>query len=123
MLTASPTTRVYLAAGNTDMRRGFDGLHALVVEVLRQDPLSGHLFLFCNKQRNRLKVLFWDGSGLWVCAKRLEQGRFSWPQPSSDSAPVVLSACELSMLLNGVEPAATKRKRWWRYEPVEKENA
>jgi transposase len=75
-----PATRIYLAAGVTDMRKGFEGLYGLVRDRLSCEPLSGHLFLFCNDQRNRLKVLVWDGSGLWVCAKRLEKGRFTWPQ-------------------------------------------
>jgi hypothetical protein len=64
-----PATRIYLAAGVTDMRKGFEGLYGLVRDRLSCEPLSGHLFLFCNAQRNRLKVLVWDGSGLWVCAK------------------------------------------------------
>lgn len=81
MFGMGPATRVYLAAGATDMRKGFDGLHALVRQQMAADPLSGHLFLFCNRPCTRLKVLFWDGSGLWVCAKRLEKGRFSWPPP------------------------------------------
>jgi hypothetical protein len=63
-----PATRIYLAAGVTDMRKGFEGLYGLVRDRLSCEPLSGHLFLFCNGQRNRLKVLVWDGSGLWVCA-------------------------------------------------------
>jgi hypothetical protein len=63
-----PATRIYLAAGVTDMRKGFEGLYGLVRDRLSCEPLSGHLFLFCNAQRNRLKVLVWDGSGLWVCA-------------------------------------------------------
>ena len=68
-----------MAVGATDMRKGFEGLYGLVRDRLQLEPLSGHLFIFCNKASNRLKVLFWDGSGLWVCAKRLERGRFSWP--------------------------------------------
>jgi len=71
-----PATRIYLAAGVTDMRKGFEGLYGLVRDRLSCEPLSGHLFLFCNAQRNRLKVLVWDGSGLWVCAKRLEKRAF-----------------------------------------------
>ena len=70
MFGVGPATRIYLAAGATDMRKGFEGLHGLVRDRLACDPLSGHVFLFANAQRNRLKLLFWDGSGLWVCAKR-----------------------------------------------------
>ena len=83
--------------------QGFEGLYGLVRDQLGLDPLSGHLFLFCNKGRNRLKVLYWDGSGLWVCAKRLEKGRFSWPSSDEHSARVTLSQEELSLLLSGID--------------------
>lgn len=63
-------TRIYLAAGATDMRKGFEGLYGLARDRLQCEPLSGHVFLFANAQRNRLKLLFWDGSGLWVCANQ-----------------------------------------------------
>jgi transposase len=86
-----PATKIYLAAGATDMRKGFEGLHGLVRDRLALEPLSGHVFLFSNAQRNRLKLLFWDGSGLWVCAKRLEKGRFGWPAAESGQSKVVLS--------------------------------
>ena len=65
-----PATKVYLCAGSTDMRKGFEGLYALVRDRLELEPLSGHVFLFSNAQRNRLKLIFWDGSGLWVCANQ-----------------------------------------------------
>src|SRR5258706_10513188 len=78
MFGLGPATRVYVATGATDMRKGFEGLYGLVRGQLGCDPLSGHLFLFANRARTRLKILFWDGSGLWVCAKRLEKGRFRW---------------------------------------------
>src|SRR4030081_2088972 len=94
-----PATRIYLAAGATDMRKGFEGLYGLVRDRLLCEPLSGHLFLFCNAQRNRLKVLVWDGSGLWVCAKRLEKGRFSWPQSGDTYGKVVLTHEELSLVI------------------------
>ena len=74
--------QVWLASGHTDMRKGFDGLHGLVRDHLGHDPLSGHLFLFTNRSHTRLKALLWDGSGLWVCAKRLEKGRFHWLCPA-----------------------------------------
>src|SRR5947199_694164 len=64
-----PATKVYLAVGPTDLRKGFEGLYGLAREALGLEPLSGHLALFCNRQRNRLKLLFWDGHGLWLCAK------------------------------------------------------
>ena len=115
-------TRIYLAVGSTDMRKGFEGLYGLVRDQLGLDPLSGHLCLFCNKGRNRLKVLFWDGSGLWICAKRLERGRFSWPGDGEQSARVTLSHEELSLLLGGIDLTRTRRKNWYRkeVEPSEK---
>ena len=71
--------RVWLATGHTDMRKGFASLSLLVQEVLRHDPLSGHLFVFTNRLKNRIKIILFDGSGLWICAKRLERGTFGWP--------------------------------------------
>ncbi len=96
------------------MRKGFEGLYGLVRDRLSCEPLSGHLFLFCNGQRNRLKVLVWDGSGLWVCAKRLEKGRFTWPQSGDAQGKVILSHEELSLLLGGIDLTKTKHKRWYR---------
>ena len=118
----SPATKVHLLAGSTDMRMGFDGLFALAKGLLQADPLSGHLFGFCNKGRNRLKILYWDGSGLWICAKRLEKGRFAWPQPplpAGGAAPerrVLMTHAELMMLLHGIDLAATRRRKWHRVE-------
>ena len=109
-------TRIYVAVGSTDMRKGFEGLYGLVRDQLGLDPLSGHLCLFCNKGRNRLKVLYWDGSGLWICAKRLERGRFSWPSNGEHSARVTLSQEELSLLLGGIDLMRTRRKNWYRKE-------
>jgi transposase len=110
-------TKVYLAAGATDMRKGFEGLQGLVSYKLRADPLSGHLFVFCNRSRTRLKMLYWDGSGLWVCAKRLEKGRFSWPEPEAGEQSVRLTAEQLALLLAGIELERTRYKRWWRRAP------
>ena len=76
MFGLGPATKIYVAAEAVDMRKGFEGLYGLVRDQLGQDPLSGHLFLFTNRTHTRLKALVWDGSGLWVCAKRLEKGRF-----------------------------------------------
>jgi transposase len=98
------------------MRKGFEGLYGLVRDQLGLDPLSGHLCLFCNKGRNRLKVLYWDGSGLWICAKRLERGRYSWPSDGEHSARVILTQEELSLLLGGIDLTRTRRKNWYRKE-------
>jgi transposase len=123
MLALGAATRIYLALGATDMRKGFDGLFGLVRQRLELDPLSGHLFLFCNKTRTRLKALYFDGSGLWVCAKRLEKGRFCWPAngeagaASAGPARVAISAEELTMLLGGIDLTQTRRRAWWRHEP------
>jgi transposase len=117
MFGVGTATRVYLAVGATDMRKGFEGLHGLVRQRLELDPLSGHLFLFCNRTRTRLKVLFWDGSGLWVCAKRLEKGRFSWPGTSEQSVTAKINGEELSLLLGGIDLSKTRRRTWWRREP------
>jgi transposase len=116
MLGLGAATRIYVAVGSTDMRKGFEGLYGLVRDQLGLDPLSGHLCLFCNKGRNRLKVLYWDGSGLWICAKRLERGRFSWPSDGEQSARVTLSQEELSLLLGGIDLTRTRRKNWYRKE-------
>ena len=120
MLGLGAATRIYLALGATDMRKGFDGLFALVRGRLELDPLSGHLFLFCNRPRTRLKALYFDGSGLWVCAKRLEKGRFCWPtaeETGAGAARVAISAEELTLLLGGIDLTRTRRRKWWRSEP------
>jgi transposase len=120
MIGLGSATRVYLAAGATDMRKGFDGLYGMVRDRLRIDPLSGHLFVFCNGRRNRLKVLYWDGSGLWLCSKRLEKGRFSWPAQGDDQGRVRMSSEELTLLVGGIELSRSRKKEWYRKEMVEK---
>ena len=115
MIVPGPATRSFLAPGATDLRRSFDGLHGLVRSQLAEDPQSGHLFLFCNKPRTRLKVLCFDGTGLWVCAKRLEGGRFTWPAAAA-GCKVRLNAAELALLLGGLELTRVARQNWWRQE-------
>jgi len=114
MLGWGPATRIYLAAGATDMRQGFEGLYGLVRDRLLCDPLSGHVFLFANARRNRLKLLFWDGSGLWVCAKRLEKGCFRWPEAEDRQPKLALSHEELALLVGGIDLAQARRRRWHR---------
>ena len=105
-------TRIYLATGTTDMRIGFDGLHAMVIGVLRQDPLSGHLFMFANKRRDRLKVLYFDGTGLWVCSKRMQGGCLHWPV--SESGRVQLTHAEFALLIGGIDLMQTRQRKWYR---------
>ena len=94
-------TRVWLAAGQTDMRKGFDGLATLAQSALTQDPFSGHVFVFRGRRGDIIKLLWWDGQGMCLFAKRLEKGRFIWPQ--ADSGSVALSPAQLSMLLEGID--------------------
>ncbi len=101
-------TRVWIAAGHTDMRRGFDGLAALVQTALAANAYGGHVFVFRGKRGDLLKVLWWDGQGLVLLAKRLERGRFVWPQATTGT--VSLTPAQLSMLLEGIDwrmPART----------------
>ena len=114
MFGVGAATRIYVATGATDLRKGFDGLYGLVRDRLLCDPLSGHLFLFSNAQRNRLKVLFWDTSGLWVCAKKLEKGRFNWPTADDAQAKIVLSHEQFAMLLGGIDLTRTRPRKWYR---------
>ncbi|MGQ3057043.1 IS66 family insertion sequence hypothetical protein [Solimonas fluminis] len=94
-------TRVWLAAGITDLRKGFDGLSAIVQEALRDDPFSGHVFVFRGRRGDMIKLLWWDGDGLCLLAKRLERGRFVWPR--AESGRIHLTAAQLSMLLEGID--------------------
>jgi transposase len=105
-------TRIYVATGATDMRLSFDGLYALVVGQLQQDPQTGHLFLFANKRRDRMKILFFDGFSVWVCARRMEQGRLHWP--SSEEGRMQLSREEFALLIGGIDLSATKKRKWYR---------
>jgi transposase len=114
MFGVGAATRIYLALGSTDMRKGFNGLYGLVRDQLMCDPLSGHIFLFSNAQRNRLKAVFWDGSGLWVCSKKLEKGRYRWPVASEGQTKVTLSQEELAMLLCGIDLGQGHRRKWYR---------
>jgi transposase len=109
-----PATRIYLATGATDMRKNFNGLYGLVRDHLGCDPESGHVFLFANARRNRLKLLVYDGSGLWICSKKLDGGRFRWPGIDSTVNKIVLSHEELTLLLGGIDLKQTSRRAWYR---------
>ena len=108
MITLPAGTHVWIAAGVTDLRRGFTGVSALVQTRLEQDPFSGHVFAFRGRRGDLLKLWWWDGDGLCLFAKRLERGRFVWPR--AESGPVALTRAQLSMLLEGIDwrrPART----------------
>jgi transposase len=112
MIAPGPSIRVFLALGASDMRKGLDGLFGLVHSKLQEDPFSGHLF--ANASRNRLKVFYWDGSGLLVCSKRLERGRYRWPDAAGRDCKVELSAAELTLLLSVIDLDKTRRRQRWR---------
>jgi transposase len=101
MIALPSGTQVWLAAGETDLRKGFDGLAALVQVQLSEDPFSGQLYVFRGRRGDRIKILWWSGDGLCLFAKRLERGKFVWPQATSGT--VSLTAAQLSMLLEGID--------------------
>lgn len=118
MFGLGPATKIYLGVEAVDMRKGFEGLFGLVRDHLGYDPLSGHVFLFTNRSHTRLKALVFDGSGLWVCAKRLERGRFRWPE-TEQGRSVSMRPEELAMLVNGMDLAkARPRRNWLRRAPA-----
>jgi transposase len=101
MITLPAGTQIWIAAGLTDLRRGFTGLSSIVQLKLEQDPFAGHVFVFRGRRGDLIKVLWWDGDGLCLFAKRLERGRFIWPQ--AESGTVSLTRAQLSMLLEGID--------------------
>lgn len=103
MLSIATGTRIFVAAGATDMRKGFDGLQGIITGVLEQDPLSGHLFLFVNRRRDKLKILYWDGDGLAIWYRRLEQGTFQMPRIQDDQKSAEIRCDELMMLVRGID--------------------
>ncbi len=114
MLSLPTSVRIYLARGATDMRKSIDGLAGVTTQILEQDPLSGHLFVFCNARRDRIKILYWERSGFWLLHKRLERGTFAWPLPAaSDVKQIELPASDLMALLGGLDLREAKRRRWY----------
>jgi transposase len=114
MILIGTATKIFLAAGPTDMRKSFEGLADLVRSRLGGDPCSGHLFVFVNRSKSRLKLLYFDGSGTWVCAKRLARGCFNWPAPDAQHAARQVVAEELALILGGIDLEETRRRPWWR---------
>ena len=118
MISFGSHTQVYLAAGHTDMRCGINALAALVVDVLEQDPLSSHVFVFCNRRKDKLKILFWQHNGFWLWYRRLERQRFWWPPAGEAARCVVLSVRELSWLLEGLDLTRVEAHRTVNYSLI-----
>lgn len=112
MLGLPPSVRIYFATELADMRKGIDGLRALVESTLRQDPFAGHLFVFVGKSRDKVKILFWDRSGFVLYLKRLEKGRFQLPVIDARRQHVAMEPAQLTMLLDGIDLNARRLARW-----------
>jgi transposase len=114
ILNLPPSVRIYAAAQPVDMRKAFDGLSAAVEQVLGQDPLSGHLFVFINRRADRVKVLWYDGNGYALYYKRLERGRFRvLPAEGSERATLEVRASDLALILQGIDLRGARRRRSW----------
>lgn len=105
--------RVCLAVEPVDLRRGFVGLALLVKGALEEDERSSQIFVFTNKRRDRIRLLYWDGTGLWLMTKRLEQGTFAWPQVPPGAAKISLRPEALEMLLSGIDLKGAQMRRWY----------
>jgi transposase len=114
MLTLAPHLRIYVHTHPTDMRKSFDGLSGLVRSVFEADPLDGSLFLFVNRRRDRVKILYWDNDGLALWYKRLEQGTFEMVPADDGAACAEIDATQLAMLLGGVTFASARRRKRYR---------
>ena len=114
MLNFPPAVRIWLATAPVDLRRSFDRLAAEVRDVLHNDPLSGHIFVFKNKRGDRVKLLYWDEDGYVIVYKRLEMGVFPWPAVATEQPSVALRAAELAMLLDGIDWSKAQRGRRYR---------
>lgn len=111
MLSLPPSVRMYVARGVTDMRKSFDTLAALVIDVIEEDPQSGHLFLFLNRRRDRIKILWWDRSGYCLLAKRLEHGQFRvFDRADGTAGSFEMSSSELALILEGIDLRGARRR-------------
>jgi transposase len=106
-----PTAAIFVATAPTDLRKAYDGLAVLVRQSLGQDPLNGSLYVFCNRRRDRLKILFWEEGGYWLCARRLEKGTFRWPRSQEVCARYRRE--ELMLLLGGIDLEQTHARKWY----------
>jgi transposase len=116
MLSFTGSLRVFVALEACDMRKGFDGLSGMVASKLNEDVQSGALFVFSNRSHTRLKIIYWDGSGLWLMAKRLEKGTFSWPKDTDGKTKLALRAEALAMLTDGVDLRGGRMRPWYQRE-------
>ena len=116
MIALGSSAKVYLALGKTDLRKGIDGLSTLVSGALSRDPFSGHVFAFCNRDRNTIKLLLWDRNGFWVLHKRLERQKFRWPQTATDVLEVTVR--EMTWLLDGLDPLQIKGHQKLEYSTI-----
>jgi len=110
MLKIPATVQLFVAVASVDMRKHADGLSALVLKCLAKEPLSGNIFIFFNRRRDIVRILFWDTDGFWVMSKRLEQGRYRKLEANADGASVTVTAAELTELLRAVKSATRIRK-------------
>jgi transposase len=115
------SVRVYLCTSPCDMRRSFDGLHALVTKAMQLDAFAGHLFVFANRRKDRVKILYWDRDGFAVWAKRLEEGTYAMPFGGEDERRREITAQELGALLSGIDLSVAKRRK--RYQRKSSEAA
>jgi transposase len=112
MFTLGLATKIYLATGSTDLRKGINSLYALIERDYPGQSLHGDLYIFCNHRRDTIKIFTFDGTGFWLSAKRLEAGTYQWPSPGTPT--VQLTHPELQLLLSGLDLTATKKRKWWR---------
>lgn len=117
MIHIDQQTQVFLAAGVTDMRKSINGLSILVEDVLMQNPLSSHLFVFCNRNRDKLKILVWHNNGFWLLYRRLEKQRFCWPSVTK-SVSLQITSRELSWLLEGLDISQVRAHKPLHYSSV-----
>jgi transposase len=115
MFLLSPQTKVFVARQFTDMRKSFRGLLALTEAVLREDPTSGHLFVFVNRRRDLLKILHWDGGGYWIWYRRLERGTFQLPAGEEEQVSIELTPAQLSLILEGIDLTSVRQRLRYRH--------